>query len=106
MILMQICKASSDAEAIALEARLTELQVEHCCLCNLMLTSNARLIGPWNQQWTPPMELADDIQHIMVKTSPTAALFPALSFCCQVLAMPRAASALTWTGKSKHMCLH
>lgn len=63
----QICKASSEFEAATLSQRLTELQVEHCCLCNLMVTSNSRLIGPWNQDWNPPVHLSDNIRSIMVQ---------------------------------------
>lgn len=68
-LVVQILEASSIEEAEALQARLTELQVEHCCLCNLMITSNTRLFGPWKHQWSAHKELKEDVCGIMVSRS-------------------------------------
>ena len=73
MPFQQILEATSDEEAEILRARLTELQVEHCCLCNLMITSNTRLFGPWKLEWNPHKELKDDICNIMVRLCATIA---------------------------------
>lgn len=62
----QISEANSVDEKAALRARLQELQVEHCCLCNLMITSNARLFGPWKHGWMPLKQLQADLAEIMV----------------------------------------
>ena len=67
-LLLQMAQISDfDPRLADLEARFASLRNEYGMLYCLVCCANARLIGPWRQDWEPPYELKYQMLQIVVR---------------------------------------